>query len=53
MKEFEKWRRNNWDELKQINPYPYSNLLSTGWEAALEWVSTFTDSVSIRKELNE
>jgi len=36
-KEFEKWINYNWDTLSNISPYPYSNLLSEGWKAALEW----------------
>jgi len=37
-KEFEKWINYNWDTLSNISPYPYSNLLSEGWKAALEWI---------------
>lgn len=36
--DFEKWVRDNWDTLKKINPYPYSNLLRAGYIAALEEV---------------
>jgi hypothetical protein len=38
MKEFEQWVRENWTDLKEINPYPYRNLLGAGWKAALEWI---------------
>lgn len=38
MKEFEKWLAFNWDDLKQIDSCPYSNLLKVSWRAALLWV---------------
>lgn len=36
MNEFEEWKKENWNTLKKINPYPYSNLLQEGWRAAFE-----------------
>ena len=36
MEKFKQWVKNNWNTLKKINPYPYSNLLRIGYIAGME-----------------